>query len=197
MSSALALYACPGGTIMLPAADLVLVGRDDGGNLIVNPPREVWERSRLTVAELTTWTHLVAATGEAMLAALPQLASGCLNYWEAGNWALNPEAHPPGAKTAADFRRVHLHLLGRSRTAANPDWAWGEAPRFPAFADRHAWAAANRRLTASECMAIVTAARHLLAEKYDMACPDVRQCATCRYPSIANHGCDDGRPRRP
>src|SRR3954465_4561251 len=111
MSSPTVLFTCDGGTVCLPAADLVLVDRNDGGNLIVNPPRDVWERSELTAQELTHWGFLVAATGRAMLDTLPQLAGGCINYWEAGNWALNELAEPRGPKTAPTHRRVHLHLL--------------------------------------------------------------------------------------
>ena len=169
MSGPYILLSCAGGAIVLPAPDLVLVDREGGSNLIVNPPRLVWERSALSRDELLAWSCLVAATGEAMLASLGQLEGGCINYWEAGNWALNDEADPPGPKTAPRFRQVHMHLLGRSRFARNPAWAWGEAPRFPAFADRHAWAAGNRRLSAAECDAVVTAARGLLARKYDIA----------------------------
>ena len=169
MSGPEILLSCAGGDLVLPAADLVLVDREDGGNLIVNPPRPVWERSALSREDLLSWSSLVAAAGEAMLASLSQLEGGCINYWEAGNWALNDAADPPGPKTAPDHRQVHMHLLGRSRFARNPAWAWGEAPRFPAFADRHAWAAGNRRLSAEECDAVVTAARALLAGKYGIA----------------------------
>jgi hypothetical protein len=168
MSGPLILFSCAGGDIVLPAADLVLVDREDGGNLVVNPPLPVWERGALGREALAAWSFLIAATGEAMLARLPQLDGGCINYWEAGNWALNAEADPPGPKTAPRFRSVHMHLLGRSRFARNADWAWGEAPRFPAFADRHEWASGNRRLTEEECTAVVAAARALLAGKYGM-----------------------------
>lgn len=163
------LLSCAGGDLVLPAPDLVLVDREDGGNLIVNPPRPVWERSALTAGELAAWSFLVAAAGEAMLSQLPQLEGGCINYWEAGNWALNAAADPPGPKSAPEHRRVHLHLLGRSRFARNPGWAWGEAPVFPPFAERHAWAAGNRRLTGDECAAVTEAARALLAGKYGIA----------------------------
>jgi hypothetical protein len=169
MSGPEILLSCDGGAIVLPASDLVLVDREDGGNLIVDPPRPVWERSALGRDELAAWSFLVAAAGEAMLASLKQLEGGCINYWEAGNWALNHDADPPGPKTAPRFRRVHTHLLGRSRMAASPDWAWGEVPRFPAFAGRHAWAANNRRLTDAECDAVIGAARGLLSRKYGMA----------------------------
>ena len=50
-----------------------------------------------------------------MLATLPQLKGGCINYWEAGNWALHGDADPRGPKTPEAHRRVHLHLLGRQR----------------------------------------------------------------------------------
>src|ERR1051325_11241738 len=157
------LFTCSGGDVSLPA--LVLVDRRDGGNLIVNPPRPVWERSELTPAELTQWSFLVAATGRAMLEALPQLEGGCINYWEAGNWALNDAAEPRGPKSAPESRRVHLHLLGRSPRATHPAWRWGEAPQFPAFEERRAWASSFAPLTEDECRAVVARAIELLREK--------------------------------
>jgi hypothetical protein len=74
------IFACAGGELALPEATLVLVDRQDGGNLIVTPPRDVWERSELTGAELTAWSLLVAASGRAMLEALPQLDGGGINF---------------------------------------------------------------------------------------------------------------------
>lgn len=93
----LTLFECPGGQVVLP--DLVLVDREDGGHLCVNPPRDVWERGELMPRELTLWSFLVAATGRAMLAVLPQLEGGCINYWEAGNWALNDKPSPRGRRS--------------------------------------------------------------------------------------------------
>ncbi|HEY0372836.1 MAG TPA: hypothetical protein VGD79_12585 [Thermoanaerobaculia bacterium] len=158
------LFTCAGGSIVLP--EMPLVDRNDGGNLIVNPPREVWERSELTAEELTQWSFLVAATGRAMLDVLPQLDGGCINYWEAGNWALNDAAEPRGAKIAPGFRRVHMHLLGRSPRASHPAWRWGEAPQFPVFADRREWASSFAPLTEAERRAVVARARDLLRTKY-------------------------------
>ncbi|MGZ5446485.1 MAG: hypothetical protein ACXWLY_31685 [Thermoanaerobaculia bacterium] len=83
MKTVITLFTSSGGSIVLP--ELVLVDREDGGNLIVEPPRDVWERSELTAEELTLWSFLIAATGRAMLDVLPQLEGGCINYWEAGN----------------------------------------------------------------------------------------------------------------
>lgn len=160
------LFTCAGGSIVLP--ELVLVDREDGGNLIVNPPREVWERSELTADELTRWSFLIAATGRAMLDVLPQLEGGCVNYWEAGNWALNDAAEPRGPKTAREHRRVHMHLLGRSPRARHPDWRWGEAPKFPDFAERREWASAFARLRDDECRAVAARAGQLLQEKYGL-----------------------------
>ena len=139
-----ALFRSDGGTLVLPDAASVLCSRLDGGNLQVLPPRPVWERNELTADELTQWSFLVAAAGAAMLDALPQLEDGCINYWEAGNWALHDAADPVGPKLACDYRRMHLHLLGRSRTATHPSWRWGESPRFPEFAERHTWSAGLR-----------------------------------------------------
>lgn len=181
----LTLFTCQGGAIVLPAPSLVLVDRQAGGNLLVNPPREVWERSELFATELTLWAFLVAATGKAMLDVLPQLAGGCLNYWEAGNWALHDLAEPPGPKTAPLYRQVHLHLLGRSPASQDPAWRWGEAPKFPDFTERHAWAARNQRLSAVECCEIVAQAERLLLTKYELTAAQItpwESCAACGYP---------------
>ncbi|MGH9635116.1 MAG: hypothetical protein ACRD72_09815, partial [Candidatus Angelobacter sp.] len=66
------LFTCAGGHLALPEKGAALVGREDGGNLLVLPPREVWERGELRPTELTQWSFLVAAAGQAMLRALPQ-----------------------------------------------------------------------------------------------------------------------------
>jgi diadenosine tetraphosphate (Ap4A) HIT family hydrolase len=158
------LFSGEGGRIVVP--DLLLVDRKDGGHLCVDPPRDVWERGELSAEELAQWSYLVAAAGSAMIEALPQLEGGCVNYWEAGNWSLHHDATPQGPKTAPASRRVHLHLLGRSRFAADPDWAWGEAPRFPSFADRLAWSARFEPLNEDECADIVARARRILADRY-------------------------------
>jgi hypothetical protein len=61
---------------------------------------------------------------------------------------------------------VHLHLLGRSPGASHDSWQWGEAPRFPAFADRARWAAAFEPLTSAECDAVIARATTLLMTQY-------------------------------
>ena len=160
------LFSCTGGQVLLPDTGSALIDRADGGNLIVNPPRDVWERSELNPDELTHWSFLVAATGQAMLEVLPQLEGGCINYWEAGNWALNEQAEPRGFKTAKASRSVHLHLLGRSPRANNPDVKWGEAPKFPDYADRLAWTAKNELLNLDECGKIISRLEKILVTKY-------------------------------
>ena len=158
------LFAGAGGTVTLPT--MPLLDRADGGHLWVNPPYDVWERAMLSAADLTQWSFLIAATAQAMLQSLPQLAGGCINYWEAGNWALNDAAEPIGEKAVHDYRRVHMHLLGRSRTAQHPDWQWGESPRFPNYIDAKQWASAFAPLNADECQRIKTALVEILAQKY-------------------------------
>jgi hypothetical protein len=179
----LTLLSCDGGHLVLP--DLVLVDRADGGNLVVNPPRPAWDRGALDPDELARWSCLVAAAGSAMLATLPQLDGGCINYWDAGNWALNDAAAPAGPKTGPAHRQLHLHLLGRSPRATDADFRWGEAPRFPAYADRLAWAAPHARLRADECLAVVRHAQALLRERYGFADGAVQAwevCDGCGYP---------------
>lgn len=186
----LTILECQGGEIVLPDPTLVLVGREDGGNLIVKPPRPVWERSELSPDELSRWSFLVAATGRAMLDALPQLDGGCINYWEAGNWALNIEAEPKGSKTAPEYRRVHAHLLGRSRTSSDPSLRWGEAPKFPDFADRFSWAAGHDRLKPGECRTVVEMVEQTLTSRYGFEPAQItrwRTCSGCRYPIPARN----------
>jgi predicted Zn-ribbon and HTH transcriptional regulator len=181
------LFTCRGGHLALPDKGSVLVSRENGGNLLVNPLRDVWERGELTPAELTQWSFLVAAAGQAMLKVLPQLESGCINYWEAGNWALNFEAEPRGSKTALEHRRVHMHLLGRSRNADDPSIRWGEAPKFPDFANRKTWAANHERLTAEECRKIVVELEHILRSRYGFTTTEVspwEPCNGCGYPMV-------------
>jgi hypothetical protein len=181
----LKIFTCNGGQIVVPDRALVLVSRQDGGNLIVTPGREVWDRGELTASELTLWSFLVAATGKAMLSVLPQLEGGCVNYWDAGNWALNDEAEPKGTKTAGEYRKTHLHILGRSRTSQDPSWRWGEAPKFPDYVDRYAWASKYERLSATECSNILARVEASLKADY---CMDESQiaprttCGKCGYP---------------
>lgn len=147
----------------------VMNHRSDGGHLLVNPPRPVWERSELSVSELTQWACLVAATGQAMLETLPQLSHGCINYWEAGNNSLNTLAYPVGVKNPRLHRKMHLHVFGRSQDASHPDWQWGEPPRFPAFAMSKQWASQFTPLNPNECTAIQARLQELLASKYAAA----------------------------
>ncbi|MEZ5426606.1 MAG: hypothetical protein R2747_10100 [Pyrinomonadaceae bacterium] len=185
---ALKIFKCIGGEIVLPNNESALIDAQDGGNLVINPPRPVWERSELTPTELTNWAFLVAAGGRAMLETLPQLDGGCINYWEAGNWALNENSEPMGVfKTAKEFRNVHLHLLGRNPKTTNPDVKWGESPRFPSFSERLAWANKNKRLSAGECVKIVKRVENLLTEVYGMQISQIEKwsiCQSCDYPTV-------------
>ncbi len=82
------LVRATGGTVSLPDPATIMIDRADGGQLVLHPPRRVWDRTALTRDELVAWHLLIAATARAMLETLPQLEGGCLNYWDAGNWAL-------------------------------------------------------------------------------------------------------------
>ena len=183
------IFGCAGGHLVLPE-ELVLVDRADGGVLIAFPPREVWERGVLTPSELCGWSVLVAATGRAMLEALPQLEGGCINYWEAGNWSLNDQAQPPGFKSPTDHRKVHLHLLGRSPLAKSDAWKWGEAPKFPDFVDRYRWSANHQRLNAWECRVVVARVENILRETYHFQSNQIQRwsmCVSCGYPAPAEN----------
>ena len=153
------LFTCSAGAVVRP--ENILCDRADGGHLVVNPPRPVWERNCLTPNEIALWSLLVAATGQAMLDVLPQLKDACLNYWEAGNWAQNDQAAPIGPKDVYEHRRVHLHIFGRSRHAKHPDWKWGESPRFPAFECRLGWSSALLPLNSAESLAVASRCKEL------------------------------------
>ena len=184
------LLSCAGGKLCLP--DLPLIDRGDGGHLAIDPPRDVWDRTELAPEELSLWERLVAATAKAMLVELPQLKGGCLNYWDAGNWALNEAAPPSGLKTGKGARHLHLHLLGRSPQAKHKDWQWGESPFFPAYKDRLTWAADFQPLTAHECRAIVASAARNLEDIYGVSAAQIDAslpCATCSYPFPGTGDC--------
>ncbi|MGD9904398.1 MAG: hypothetical protein AB7U83_13110 [Vicinamibacterales bacterium] len=175
-----------GGDLSLPDPATIMIDRADGGQLVVHPPRRVWDRSALERDELVAWSLLVAATGRAMLDCLPQLDGGCVNYWDAGNWALNDAADPPGPKPGPTHRVLHHHVIGRSPRSGDADWRWGESPFFPAFADRLEWSRGKAPLTAAECGAIVVRVRELLTSRYEVPAAEVVagvSCVTCGYPA--------------
>lgn len=177
-----------GGTVCQPDPATIMLDRADGGQLVVYPPRRVWDRTALTREELVDWNLLVASVARAMLETLPQLAGGCINYWDAGNWALNPAAPPAGPKTAPEYRVLHLHLCGRSPRSTDASWAWGESPFFPPYAERFAWSRGKQPLTPAECAGIVTRAAEVLRGTYGAADAlglDSLTCTTCGYPTPA------------
>ena len=95
---------------------------------------------------------------------------------------------PAGPKIVQRHRSVHLHLLGRSRHAKHPSWRWGEAPKFPDFADRFSWAETFTRLNPSECIRILTETERRLRDVYGHAADQINAwspCDTCGYPMAA------------
>lgn len=179
------LFRGAGGTVTLPDPATIMIDREDGGQIVVHPPRRVWDRIALDRDELTQWNFLVAATAEAMLDTLPQLRDGCINYWDAGNWALNVEAPPVGPKAGPAHRVLHLHVIGRSPHSDDPSWQWGESPFYPRFADRFVWSQGKSPLTAAECGVLVSRLGHLLFDRYGVAVTPSGVCARCRYPAPA------------
>jgi hypothetical protein len=165
------LLSCKGGYLVLPATPML--DRRDGGQLIVLPPRVVWDRTALDAQELGYFSALVAAGAAAMLAVLPQLQGGCINYWDAGNWALNDAAPPVGLKNGAEHRKLHLHLLGRSPQSLHADWRWGESPKFPDYADRNSWMAGFNALNLTETAAIAAKTKLILVEKYGFSVAEI------------------------
>ena len=135
----------------------------------MDPPVPVWDRTELSKTQLEQFSYLVAAAARAMLDTLPQLQGGCMNYWDAGNWALNIDAEPAGTpKTGRAHRKLHMHLLGRSPRSP----LWGESPDFPRFQDRLKWASGHRPLNEEELRRIVEHIHITLQHKYGMSAKD-------------------------
>ena len=179
----LILFSCNGGHLVLPDRASLLVEPRERRQPVVNPPRAVWERSELTPAELTCFAFLVAAAGRAMIDVLPQLEGGCINYWEAGNWALNDEAEPKGARTRGRIARCTCICSAEARVDRS-GVAWGESPRFPRFADKESWAAAFERLTAGECYQIVSRTDTLLRTTYGLMSGQIASWSPCDRAAI-------------
>ena len=108
----LVLFRSNGGALMLPARASLLASREHGGNLVVSPPRPVWERSELTPAELAQFAFLAAAAGRAMLDVLPQLVGGCINIFI----ATDAECSSAGRRRRA-ARRCPAGSVLRARAA--------------------------------------------------------------------------------
>jgi hypothetical protein len=84
-----------------------------------------------------------------------------------------------------------MHLLGRSRTAADHAWRWGEAPKFPDYSERRSWMAKFARLCPEECQAIVEKVTTLLTTHYGMHASHIAPwstCPACRYPTRIESG---------
>lgn len=176
-----------GGRVCLPDPATTMIDRANGGQLVLYPVRQVWDRTALTREELIAWHLLIAATARAMLDT-PQLAGGCLNYWDAGNWALNAHADPPGPKAPHRARVLHQHLCGRSPHSTDGAWQWGEAPFFPAYVERLAWSAGKAPFTPAECVTIVEVTRTVLRDVYaEPAAQGISStvCGSCGYPTPA------------
>jgi hypothetical protein len=149
------LFETNAGRVALPNPGEVMNDRASGGHVIVFPARVVWDRTAFSREELGDWSWLIACVARAMLETLPQLRGGCINYWDAGNFAMNHDAPPAGFKDGPSHRRLHQHLLGRSPESRDPDWRWGDAPVFPSYANRVEYSAHRQPLDAKECAAIV------------------------------------------
>lgn len=188
------LFSCVGGKLILPSGATVFIDRRFGGNLILDPARPVWDRTEFSAVELTQWSFLVSAAAKAMLTTLPALKHGCINYWDAGNWALHPDAEPKGAKTGSEHRKLHMHLLGRSPLSEDPNWTWGEAPKFASFANRIEATVRNQRLNQDECRTIVEATGDVLRTKYGFSGDQMHPwtlCTNCGYPTAEGSRCEE------
>lgn len=104
-----------------------------------------------------------------MLDVLPQLQGGIINYWDAGNWALNDAIEPRGLKVGCIHKKTHLHLLGRSPVSSDKDWMWGEAPIYPLYKDAKSWMEGKAPLTKDECRDVVGRTIELLTSRYRVA----------------------------
>ncbi|MCA3027318.1 MAG: hypothetical protein ING66_01860 [Rhodocyclaceae bacterium] len=102
------LLKCSGGTVAL--LNMTTVDHADGVRLCINTPREVWEHVELSAIMPTQCGFLVAATGQAMMAVLPQLKDGCINYRAAGFQPIDTRQYKVALRRIAKYR-PHKHGL--------------------------------------------------------------------------------------
>ena len=106
---------------LVEAVDTPLVGRKDGGHVVINPKVRIIDLQQFNPVTAIELMRLLMVVGEAMSTVLTKndIDIGRINYQDNGNWGVfKPEGH-----------YQHFHLYGRAKNAVQQEY--GQACYFP------------------------------------------------------------------
>ena len=106
---------------LVEAVDKPLVGRSDGGHIVINPKTRVNNLQQLDAKMAIELMRLLMIVGEAMSIVLNKngVDIGRINYQDNGNWGVFSPEGP----------YQHFHLYGRAKSAVQQQY--GQACYFP------------------------------------------------------------------
>lgn len=106
---------------LVETADKPLLGRSDGGHLVINPKIRVNDLQQFNAPTAIELMRLIMVVGEAMSTVLNKngVDIGRINYQDNGNWGVFKPEGP----------YQHFHLYGRAKSAVQQKY--GQACYFP------------------------------------------------------------------
>ncbi len=106
---------------LVEAADEPLVGRSDGGHIVINPKVRVSNLQQFNATTAIELMRLLMVVGDAMKMVLNRngVDIGRINYQDNGNWGVFKPKGP----------YQHFHLYGRAKSAVQQKY--GQACYFP------------------------------------------------------------------
>ncbi len=106
---------------LVEAVDKPLLGRSDGGHIVLNPKVRVGDIQQLDAPKAIELMRLLIVVGEAMSTGLNRngIDIGRINYQDNGNWGVFTSEGP----------YQHFHLYGRAKSAKKQKY--GQACDFP------------------------------------------------------------------
>jgi diadenosine tetraphosphate (Ap4A) HIT family hydrolase len=106
---------------LVTAPEKPLVGRQDGGHIVIDPKTKIRDRQQLKPDQAIELMRLTMVAGEAMQTILQinGIPIGRLNYQDNGNWSV----FKPGGPL------LHIHIYGRAVDARTQPY--GQALFFP------------------------------------------------------------------
>ena len=112
---------CESKNFLVESMDKPLVGRGDGGHIVINPKVKVATLQALSPAQAIELMRLLMVTGEAMTTVLRNngIDIGRINYQDNGNWGVFLPEGP----------YQHFHLYGRAKNAVVQPY--GQSLSFP------------------------------------------------------------------
>ena len=113
-------------SFLVEAVDKPLVGRSDGGHIVINPKIRVKSLQQLNPQMAIELMRLLMVVGKAMSTVLNKngVDIGRINYQDNGNWGVFTPEGP----------YQHFHLYGRAKSAVQQEY--GQACYFPHKEDK-------------------------------------------------------------